>query len=49
MRVLKNDDCYMPKKRSKIDLETEEFLKQEIVKRKDEENPLSFSTRTGDI
>ena len=39
VRVLKNDDCYMPKKRSKIDLETEEFLKQEIVKRKDEEKP----------
>lgn len=40
VRVLKNDDCYMPKKRYKIDLETEEFLKQEIVKRKDEEKPI---------
>lgn len=39
VRVFHNDDCYMPKKVSKINLETEEYLKKEILRRKTEEKP----------
>lgn len=43
VRVLQNDDCYLVKNTTKINLETEDYLKNEIVKRKEDEKPQVLS------
>lgn len=39
VRVLKNDDCFLTKNVMEMNLETEDYLKSQIVERKDQDKP----------